>query len=336
MDASAILQNLLSAPLLFFALGMLAALVKSDLELPHPIPRLLSIYLLVAIGLKGGVELGATGADAAALRALGVCVLLSALTPVWTYLFARWLTDRATAAAVAATYGSVSAVTFIIAASFLDARGVAHGGHMVAAMALMESPAIVVGIMLYRMDKSKPRKGELPKHHEDQQASTRWTSVLHDAALNGAVVLLVGSLIIGMIIGHEGFASLEPFAVDPFKGVLCLFLLDMGLLAARRMSDLRRAGWRLVLLGVWLAVVHALLGILLARLIGASPGDAVLIAVLAGSASYIAVPAAMRLAVPEASPSVYVTLALGVTFPFNVVIGIPLYTAIVTAWWGGG
>ncbi len=337
MDPAVILHNLLTAPPLFFCLGIAAALIRSDLEIPNAVSRLLSIYLLTSIGLKGGVELAHAGFGPHVLLTLGACVALAMVVPLWTFAALRPLVGTPTAAAVAATYGSVSAVTFIIATNFLNERGVSFGGHMVAGLAIMESPAIVVGILLARRF-AAPGPAEAATSPRGAGGAgdgagngLRWGALLHEATCNGAVVLLVGSLLVGLAIGPEGFAPIASFAAEPFTGILCLFLLDMGLVAARRFADLRRTGWRLIAFGLVAPPLHACVGIAAAALLRLEPGDAVLLAVLAGSASYIAVPAAMRLAVPEASPSTYTTLALAVTFPFNVIVGIPLYMILADA-----
>lgn len=332
MDLGPLLANLLSAPVLFFTLGIAAAVLKSDLEIPSPIPKLLSLYLLMSIGLHGGVELVTAGLTSDVVASLAAAIILSAIMPVWVFALLKRPLGSATAAGVAATYGSISAVTFIIATSFLADRGVSYGGHMVAAMALMESPAIIAGILLARFWGRVGTDGHGIGARNEYQPRPAWGPLLHDAFFNGAVFLLLGSLLIGLVIGREGFASVAPFVYEPFRGVLSLFLLDMGLVAARRLGDFRRAGATAVIFGVVAPPVHAGVGIVVARLLGLSPGDALLLAVLAGSASYIAVPAALRLALPQANPSIYLPMSLGVTFPFNVVLGIPLYWLVITHW----
>ena len=332
MDVGLVVDNLLTAPVLFFGLGAAATLVRSDLEVPQPIRKALSLYLLLAIGFKGGVELAESGVQTHVLTTLAACVGMAAAIPVWTFYLLRRRVDVADAAAIAATYGSISAVTFIIATDVLRQQGIAFGGHMVAGMALMESPAIVVGVVLMR-------------HHTPRETSEGesggggarqgWGKVLHEAFLNGAVVLLMGSLFIGMVTGHRGFESVKPFIDAPFKGVLCLFLLDLGLIASRRAGGLKRSGPLLVGFAIIGPVVHALMGIAVAKVLGLGVGDALLLAILCGSASYIAVPACARLVMPPANPGLFVPMALAVTFPFNVAIGIPLYLAIIKAWIGG-
>ena len=317
-----LLGDLLSAPVLFFALGVLAWVVRSDLDVPQPIPKLLSLYLLSAIGLKGGVGLSEAELTTEVAFGLGIGMLMSAAVPTWTFFLLKKRMGVDNAAGVAATYGSISAVTFIIAGSFLTSRGVSYGGHMVATMALMESPAIIVGILLAAFFSGNPNGGRI-----------RWGALFHEAVFNGAVLLLLGSLLIGLLIGHDGFEELAPFFKTPFTGVLCLFLLDMGVVASRRARDLRRAGWFPIGFGLLSPPVHAGMGITLAYFCGLSAGDAMMLAVLCGSASYIAVPAAMRLSLPKANPSIFVPMALGITFPFNVIVGIPLYWAVISRVW---
>lgn len=325
-EALSILDLLLSPPILFFLLGAFASLVGSDLDVPKPVVRLLSLYLLMAIGTYGGYKLSLGGLDGQAWATMGVAVLASFAMPFGTYAVLRRRLSSADAAAVAACFGSISAVTFITAVAFLEGEGIAYSGYMVAAMALMESPAVVSGVLLARLAMARNQKAqtgvELAPGYESK-------SVWREAMLNGAVLVLVGSLVIGLICGREGWEAIEPFMYDPFKGVLCLFLLDMGLVAARRIGDIREAGWFLIGFSVIGAVVQGLIGVVVAWALGLASGDALLLAILFGSASYIAVPAAMRLAVPEANPSIYVTLALAITFPFNIILGIPMYHLLI-------
>lgn len=322
MDLSLVVDNVLSPPILFFALGAFAVAVGSDLEIPQSIAKFLSIYLLVAIGLHGGHALSESGVTLPVVASLGAAALLAVVVPVYCFVLLRRRLPLPDAAAIAAAYGSVSAVTFVAATAFLQSSGIPFGGHMVAALALMESPAIVIGVLLLR--RSAPA------------ASVRGGlgAILRDACFNGSVVLVVGSLVIGFITGDRGWAEMDPFAHDIFKGMLALFLLDMGLVAARRFRDLRAVGAFLPAFALGVPLVNAALALVLARLLGLGEGDALLLTVLAASASYIAVPAAMRLAVPDANPSYYVSMALAVTFPFNLVIGIPTYLFVIRWWWG--
>jgi hypothetical protein len=331
MDA-AFLTNLTSPPLLFFFLGALAAAVRSDLEIPAQVAKFLSLYLLFAIGFKGGVALAAGDLDGSAGSGLLAALGLACVVPLYAFALLCRRLAVADAAALAATYGSISAVTFVTATSYLDAQNVAWGGHLVAAMALMESPAIVIGILLYRMygggGAARPE-------------AIDWRELGREAFLNGSVFLIVGSMVIGWITGARGMSVLSPFISDLFLGILCLFLLDMGIVAARRLRDLRRSRRSdrqsavsarpvfLIGFALLLPLVNAGVAATLSALLDLPEGDALLLIVLGASASYIAVPAALRLALPEANPSLYLPLSLAVTFPFNLLIGIPLYHELV-------
>jgi hypothetical protein len=322
VDPRLLLDSLLTPPILFFALGVFAVGVGSDLEVPQPIAKFLSLYLLFAIGMHGGHALHESGLTSGVLAALAASMAMAIVVPLAAFFVLRLRLGVHDAAAVAATYGSISAVTFVTAGAFLATIEVPWGGHMVAAMALMESPAIVIAVVLHRWfggtSGERIDVGEL----------------LRETAFNGSVVLILGSLVIGFVTGPKGWAAVSPFADGIFKGMLSFFLLDLGLLAARRLGDLRSAGVFLPAFAIVTPVVSAGLAIALARAIGLAEGDAIMFAVLSGSASYIAVPAAMRLAIPKANPSLYVSMALALTFPFNILVGIPLYTFAVRAWWG--
>jgi uncharacterized protein len=321
MDASLVVSNILNPPILFFFLGMTAVLVKSDLEIPAPIPKLFSLYLLLTIGFKGGVELSKSGVNQEVSFAIFAAMLMASVVPVYTYFILRWKLDVYDAAAIAATYGSISAVTFITASAFLDELSISFDGFMVAALALMESPAIIVGLILVNLFTA------------DDQREFSWSEVLKEAFLNSSVFLLVGSLIIGVLTGEHGGEVLAPFTQEMFYGVLTFFLLDMGLVAARRIKDLQKTGFFLISFAILIPILNAGIGILIARFIGMPQGDALLFSVLCASASYIAVPAAMRMTVPEANPSLYVSTALAVTFPFNIIVGIPLYLYVINLIW---
>ncbi|MDG2989433.1 sodium-dependent bicarbonate transport family permease [Candidatus Synechococcus calcipolaris G9] len=322
MDLSLILSNILNPPVLFFFLGMTAVFVKSDLEIPPPIPKLFSLYLLFAIGFKGGVELAKSGINTEVGLTMLAAVTMAVLVPIYTFFILRIKLDPYNAAAIAATYGSISAVTFITASSFLDELGIAFDGYMVAALALMESPAIIIGLILVN----------LTAHREDDSEFS-WGEVLQEAFLNGSVFLLVGSLLIGFLSGEHGWHVLSPFTQDMFYGVLTFFLLDMGLVAAKRIKDLEKTGGFLIAFSIIIPIFNAGLGLVIARFINLPAGDALLFSVLCASASYIAVPAAMRLTVPEANPSLYISTALAVTFPFNIIVGIPLYQYGINLLW---
>ncbi len=312
------LSNMLNPAVLFFGLGFLAQSIRSDLKFPSDLAKALSIYLLVGIGLHGGMELlkvdpgSAIGAVAAALG-LGFGL------PVVAYVLLAYLMriDRLNSAAIAAHYGSVSAGTFITAIAFLDAAKVAHESYPVIMLAIMESPAIIIGLVLANL----ARKGQ--GNGREKRVSRE---LMHDAFTNGSVVLLLGSMLIGAIAQPAGLKKIMPFYDSMFMGVLCLFLLDMGMEAARRIGDFKAVGAKLIGFGITMPLIGGAVGLLVGHyLLGFSVGGTMLVAVLAASASYIAVPPAMRLAIPEASPALFLTLSLGVTFPFNVVVGIPIY-----------
>jgi uncharacterized protein len=330
MDISLIQSNILNPPVLFFFLGMLAVFVQSDLEIPNPLPKLFSLYLLVAIGLKGGHELfesavSPKGISPLIIGTLIAAVVMASIVPLYSFFILRIKLDAYNAAAIAATYGSISAVTFITASSLLDRLGIDYGGHMVAALALMESPAIVVGLILVRV--FAPKKQEFSDEGEPIESSnTSWGEVLHEAFLNGSVLLLIGSVIIGALVRSEGWDKVHLFVEkDLFYGALMFFLMDMGLVAARRIRDLQQTGFFLIAFSVLMPIANAIVAILVAKGLGMQQGDALLFAVLCASASYIAVPAAMRMTVPQANPSLYVSMALALTFPFNIIVGIPIY-----------
>ncbi len=330
MDISLIQSNILNPPVLFFFLGMLAVFVQSDLEIPNPLPKLFSLYLLVAIGFKGGHELyesaiSPEGITPLIISTLVAAVVMASIVPLYSFFILRIKLDVYNAAAIAATYGSISAVTFITASSLLDKLQIPYGGHMVAALALMESPAIVVGLILVRVFAVK--KQDISEDGEPiESSSTSWGEVLHEAFLNGSVLLLIGSVVIGVLVRTEGWDKVHLFVEkDLFYGSLMFFLMDMGLVAARRIRDLKQTGFFLIGFSVLMPILNALLAILIAKVIGMHEGDALLFSVLCASASYIAVPAAMRMTVPEANPSLYVSMALALTFPFNIIVGIPIY-----------
>ena len=310
---SAALDNLLSPLVLCFALGFLAARLKSDLQVPEAVGKALALYLMFAIGFKGGVEVARAGdLDAlAALAALGL--LLSFLLPLPAYGLLRTLgrLDRVTAAATAAHYGSISVVTFLAASAFLERSGIAFDPSLVAIVALMETPAILTGLLL--------------AGGAGSAGPARRSGLLREVLVNGSVVLLVGAFVIGWITGEAGMARLQPFVVDLFPGILAFFLLDLGLVAARSLAKAPPLRPGLLLFAWLMPLLGAASALLLARLAGLSVGDGTTLMVLAASASYIAVPAAMRLALPKANPGIYVTLSLCLTFPFNVALGLPLY-----------
>jgi uncharacterized protein len=311
--------NLLSPMILCFALGLFAALARSELTVPEAVAKGMSIYLLFAIGFKGGAALADHGIDSHLITALIGGVTLSFALPFVAFAMLRTFTRLSPldAAAVAGHYGSISIVTFVTATSVLAGRGIDAEGYMVAVAAAMEAPAIISALWL------ATRAGTGSRMDADL-----WREIL----LNGSIVLLVGSFAIGLITGADGMARIDSFIVSPFQGVLCLFLLDMGLVAGRGLRQSRGVlGTRAVAFGLIMPLVGATAGLGVGLAIGLSVGGTALLMTLAASASYIAVPAAMRVALPEANPSIYLTLSLGITFPFNITIGIPTYVAIALA-----
>jgi uncharacterized protein len=313
------MTSLLSPMVLSFGLGVVAARLKSDLKFPDSLYTSLTIYLMVAIGLKGGYKLSTTPVDQIIWPGLAA-IALSAVIPLWTYLIMRRVGrfDKYNAAALAAHYGSVSAVTFSAAIAFQEISGVAHEGFMPGLLAIMEVPAILVAIALTRINSASGEK----------ESVVPLKSIVKELLAGKGSILLIGFLLIGFVSGASGWEQVSPLFDVAFKGVLTLFLLEAGLVAGRKFSDLKTRGMFLIGFGIVMPVLHASLGIFLGKLVGLSEGGAVILGVLAASASYIAAPAACRVALPEANPSYYLTASLAITFPFNITIGIPLYHSI--------
>lgn len=312
-----IVQNLLTPAILFFALGIFAGHFKSDLEIPSSISRYLSIYLMMSIGFKGGVAIAQTGIfQAEILMTIFAGMALGFLQPFIGYFLLQKTTklDSATAAAVAAHYGSISMVTFVTAVSFLDINSVIYAGYIVAVLALMEAPAIFSGLFIAHraMPETDISSGKLAGH----------------ILSNAAIVLLFGSFVIGWATGDSGMEKMQAFLIDPFQGILALFLLDMGLMVSKNLENFKDFSPSLIGFGIYMPLIGAVLGLGAAALIGLDVGTGFLFMVLTASASYIAVPAAMRLALPQAKASIYVPLSLAITFPFNIVLGLPLYYAL--------
>lgn len=315
------LNTLLSPVVLFFVLGLVAALARSDMSIPEDFAKGIAIYLMMAIGLKGGFAMSKSGLDLAVVLVMLAGVLLSFVIPVIAYALLRGTTrlGRLDAAAVAAHYGSISIVTFIASIQALEWAGLETSGHMVAVAALMEAPAIVSALLL--AGRARAAENTVAGHAPNE--------LLREVALNASVVVLVGALLIGWVTGERGEELVESFFMTPLQGVLCLFLLDMGLAAGRGLRQGREAlKLPTLVFGLYMPLIGAAVAALVAWLLGLTTGDAALLMTLSASASYIAVPAAMRLVLPEAKPSIYLTLSLGVTFPFNLTIGIPLYVTI--------
>ncbi len=317
-------QNLLTPPILFFALGVLAGIIKSDLEVPESISRYLALYLMMAIGFKGGVAIANTpDLNGEVIYTALAGVGIGFLQPFLGYALLKWTAkiDKPTAAAIAAHYGSISMVTFATAAAFLDANAIIYAGYIVAVLALMEAPAIMSGLFIAH--RAAP---------ETQGHTRAEKKLMREIFTNGAILLLFGAFMIGWVTGQPGMDKVSGFLSEPLQGILCLFLLDMGLLVARNLQHLKSFSWPLVAFGIYMPLIGAAIGIAASILIGLDEGTGLLFTVLCASASYIAVPAAMRLALPEAKAAIYVPMSLAITFPFNIVIGIPLYYAAIKLW----
>ena len=318
MDIDLLLVNLTNPTLLYFLLGIVAFMVRSDLEIPASTTKFISLYLLFSIGFRGGQELAHSALTGEIVGSVLFGLGLASVIPIYTFFVLKKRLSVYDAGAVAAAYGSVSAVTFVAASSFLEAQGQEMGGHMVAVMALMEAPAIVVGVLLLRRYDPSPPKG---------QSSLK--GIVHHALTNGSVLMIGGSLIIGLIADTRQAAGIEPFTTDIFKGFLAIYLLEMGMTTAKRFGAFRRYGIFVTAFGIIVPLINGCAAAVLSGFITPDPANRFVFAVLAGSASYIAVPAAMRIAAPSADPGLYIPMALGVTFPFNIAVGLPIYAAVV-------
>ncbi len=306
------IENLVDPTILFFVVGIIAGLVRSDIRLPESIYEILSIYLLLAIGLKGGIQLAGTNIFTLLLPAMGT-IALGIIIPLIAFPILLYVGKlrRVDAAAIAAHYGSVSAVTYAVVITFLDKNHIPYEEYTTVLLVMLEIPAIAIGIVIARLSASR--------------GITSYKKLAHEVVFGKSIYLLIAGLAVGTIVGPEGIAPIKSVFIDPFKGALAFFLLEMGLVTSRRLSDLRQVGLFLIGFGIFMPILSALLGCGVGYLVGLSVGGTTVLATLAASASYIAAPAAMRIAVPEANPTLYITSALGITFPFNVIFGIPLY-----------
>jgi hypothetical protein len=317
MDLHLLVDNLTNPALLFFFLGILAVQLKSDLEIPANSSKFISLYLLFSIGFKGGQELSHSPYDLEILWSLLFGIFLAVFVPIYSYFILRRRFSVANSGAIAASYGSVSAVTFVTAISFLELEQIAYGGYMVAVMALMEAPSIVVGVLMIAIfDKKNGCALPLPK-------------VFRHSVTNGSVLLILGSLLIGFLASEHQAEGIAPFTTDIFKGFLAVFLLDMGITSGGELSALVKKGWFALVFALLIPLVNGCITAAVSSAFITEPGNRFLFAILAASASYIAVPAAMRLAVPRANPSLYLPMALAITFPFNITFGMPLYLQII-------
>lgn len=318
MDYQILISNLTNPTLLFFVLGIIATLVKSDLEIPESSSKFIALYLLFSIGFKGGQELAHSGFTNEIVYSLLFGMVLASLIPVYTFFILKRKLGISDAGAVAATYGSVSAVTFVAAASFLEAQSITFGGHMVAVMALMESPAIIIGVIL------------MMKFDKERTSIVSLSSVIQHSFTNGSVLMILGSLVIGLIADTKQAEGIIPFTTDIFKGFLAIFLLEMGMVTAKRFSAFIKYGWFASLFAIIIPAINGCVVAFASQYVTDEIGNRFIFAILAASASYIAVPAAMRLAAPKADPGLYLPMALGVTFPFNITLGMPLYFMVIS------
>lgn len=317
MDFHLLLDNLTNPALLFFFLGIIAVQLKSDLEIPPNSSKFISLYLMFSIGFKGGLELSHSQLDMEILWCLVFGVLLALFVPIYTYFILRRKFSVANSGAIAAAYGSVSAVTFVTAVSFLEIENIQFGGHMVAVMALMEAPSIIIGVLL------------MSYFQKDKKSSVNLNSVLKHSLTNGSVLLIMGSLIIGFLASDHQARGIEPFTTDIFKGFLAVFLLDMGITSGKKLNDFLKKGWFAFFFAIIIPLFNGCVVAIISSVFTDSEGNRFLFAILAASASYIAVPAAMRLAAPKANPSLYLPMALAITFPFNITLGMPIYLFII-------
>lgn len=317
MDLHLLATNLTNPTLLFFVLGIVAVRLRSDLEIPPSTIKFISLYLLFSIGFKGGQELTHSPFSTEIVWSLVFGLAIASLIPAYTFFILKRRLSVADSGAIAASYGSVSAVTFVAASSFLESQHLPYGGHMVAVMALMESPAIIVGVLLMMV------------YDQTRDTTTGIKTVLKHSLTNGSVVMIMGSLLIGLIADAKQAEGIKPFTTDIFKGFLAIFLLEMGMVTGTKLKAFRTYGWFATLFALTIPCLNGCMAAWASQFITAEPGNRFMFAILAASASYIAVPAAMRFAAPKADPGLYIPMALAVTFPFNITVGIPLYSYVI-------
>lgn len=317
MNLSLLFDNLTNPALLFFVLGIIAVYVKSDLEIPENTSKFISLYLLFSIGFKGGQELAHSHFTIDIIWSILFGVLIAGLIPLYTFFILKRKFSIENSGAIAAAYGSVSAVTFVTAVSFLEIQNYNFSGHMVAVMALMEAPAIIIGVILIRL------------FSKEGVQKTKMSTIIKHSFTNGSVLLILGSLVIGFLASDQQALGIKPFTTDIFKGFLALFLLDMGIVSGRKLNDFFKSGWFSIFFAIVFPLINGCIVAFLSQFITDDVGNRFIFAVLAASASYIAVPAAMKIAVPKANPGIFLPMALAVTFPFNITFGMPIYFSIV-------
>jgi hypothetical protein len=317
MNLDLLVENLTNPALLFFLLGIIAVYLKSDLEIPNNTSKFISLYLLFSIGFKGGQELAHSDFTLGIMWSVIFGITISILIPLYTFFILKRKFSIDNAGAIAAAYGSVSAVTFVTAVSFLEMQDYTFSGHMVAVMALMEAPAIIIGVILIRMFNKK------------NDSPSKISSIIKHSFTNGSVLLIIGSLIIGMLASDKQALGIKPFTTDIFKGFLAIFLLDMGIVSGRKLGDFFKSGWFSFVFAIVIPLINGSVVAYFSQLVTPDIGNRFIFAVLAASASYIAVPAAMKIAVPKANPGLFLPMALAVTFPFNITFGMPIYLSII-------
>jgi hypothetical protein len=318
MNFNILIDNLTNPALLFFVLGVFAVLVKSDLEIPPNSSKFISLYLLFSIGFKGGQELAHSEFGLEIIWSILFGISVAALIPVYSFFILKRKLSIDDSGAIAAAYGSVSAVTFVAAVSFLDIQKVAFSGHMVAVMALMEAPAIIIGVLLIKF------------YSEKNANSLKMKSIIGHSFTNGSVLLILGSLLIGLLASDQQAQGIKPFTTDIFKGFLAIFLLDMGIVSGRKLGDFIKGGWFTALFAIFIPLINGCVVAIISGIATHDVGNRFIFAVLAASASYIAVPAAMKIAAPNANPGLFLPMALAVTFPFNITFGMPLYFMLIS------
>lgn len=319
MDFNLLLVNLTNPALLFFFLGLIAVRVKSDLVIPENSSKFISLYLLFSIGFKGGQELSHSTINSDVLWALLFGIGLALIIPFYTFFIVKKKLGVQNAGAIAAAYGSVSAVTFVTAVSFLELQGIEFDGHMVAVMAIMEAPSIIVGVLLMAL------------FRKNNDTNIDLSKTIKHSFTNGSVILIIGSLIIGFIASDAQAQGIEPFTTDIFKGFLAVFLLDMGITSGKKLKALLQNGWFTFLFAIIIPLTNGCIAAYLSTYVTDALGNQFLFSILAAGASYIAVPAAMKLAAPKANPSLYIPMALAITFPINITLGMPLYLSVLKA-----
>ncbi|MGO4817444.1 sodium-dependent bicarbonate transport family permease [Flavobacterium sp. W22_SRS_FP1] len=317
MNLDLLFDNLTNPALLFFLLGIIATRLKSDLEIPSNTSKFISLYLLLSIGFKGGQELAHSHFTMDIIWAVLFGVLIASVIPIYCFFILKRKFSIENSGAIAASYGSVSAVTFVTAVTFLEMQKYTFSGHMVAVMALMEAPAIIIGVILIKM------------YNKKEASSTKISAVIKHSFTNGSVLLILGSLVIGFLASEQQAMGIKPFTTDIFKGFLAVFLLDMGIISGRKLNDFIKSGWSTLVFAIVIPLINGIVVAYLSQIVTDDVGNRFIFAILGASASYIAVPAAMKIAAPKANPGLYLPMALAVTFPFNITFGMPIYLSII-------